>query len=190
MPHIIQQNLAAEIEWPSSLKFPITQNFQIPTAINCLNIMLLLFLAIIQIWLYHKKKNVIWAVSAISPTGYNIIWYAYDERNFFSIQILKLSSVLVVVVQASLERFTSFLIGLTDLDNSGIFIFFFFFLSIFQKIRICLKMLFEKIKPIKSSCFLYIKKKIIKKLLRSILKRFLFKYCVSLIQTLQHRHFW
>ena len=137
-----------------------------------------------------QKNNVIWAVSTISPTGYNIIWYAYDERNFFSIQILKLSSVLVVVVQASLERFTSFLIGLTDLDNSGIFIFFFFFLSIFQKIRICLKMLFEKIKPIKSSCFLYIKKKIIKKLLRSILKRFLFKYCVSLIQTLQHRHFW
>ena len=58
--------------------------------------------------------------------GYNIIWYAYDERNFFSIQILKLSSVLMVVVQASLERFTSFLIGLTDVDDSGIFIFFFF----------------------------------------------------------------
>ena len=95
--------------------------------------MLLLFLDIIQIWLYHKKKNVIWAVSAISPTGYNIIWYAYDERNFFSIQILKLSSVLVVVVQASLERFTSFLIGLTDLDNSGIFIFFFFFWVFFKR---------------------------------------------------------
>ena len=33
----------------------------------------------------------------------------------------------MVVVQASLERFTSFLIGLTDVDDSGIFIFFFFF---------------------------------------------------------------
>ena len=79
-----------------------------------------------------------------------------------------LKIVLVVIVPASLERFTFFLIGLIDLDDSAIFI----FLSIFQKIYICLKMLFQKIKPIISSWFLYIKKKIMKKL--SILQKVLF----------------
>ena len=57
-----------------------------------------------------------------------------------------------MVVPATLERFTFFLIGLIDLDDSAILI----FLSIFQKIRICLKMLFQKLKPIISSYFLYV----------------------------------
>ena len=30
-----------------------------------------------------QKNNVIGAVSIISLTGYNIIWYACDERKFF-----------------------------------------------------------------------------------------------------------
>ena len=94
-----------------------------------------------------------------------------------------LKVVLVVVVLASLKHFTFFLIGLSDLDDSALFN----FLSIFQKICIYLKILFQK-KPIICSCFVYIKKKIIKKLLRSILQNFLFK-CASLIETLQDRHF-
>ena len=77
----------------------------------------------------------------------------------------------MVAVPASLERFTFFFLGLSDIDDSAIFI----FPGIFQKIRKCLKMLFQKIKPIISSCFLYIKKKIIKKLIKSILQNFLFK---------------
>ena len=80
------------------------------------------------------------------------------ENSFFHSD---LKTVLVFAVTTSLERFTSFLLELSDLDDSSIFI----FLSIFQKICKCLKMLFQKIKPIISSCFLYIKKKIIKKLL-------------------------
>ena len=51
-----------------------------------------------------------------------------------------LKVVLVVVVPVISERFTFFLIGLIDLDDFDILI----FLSIFQKIRICLKMLFQK----------------------------------------------
>ena len=84
------------------------------------------------------------------------------ENYFFH---LDLKVVLVVVVLAILERFTFFLMRLIGLDDSAILI----FLSIFQKIRRCLKMLFQKIKPNISSRFLHIKKKIIKKLLRSIL---------------------
>ena len=41
------------------------------------------------------------------------------------------------VVLVVLECFTFFLMGLIDLNDSAIF--FFFFLSIFQKIRVCLK---------------------------------------------------
>ena len=127
MPHIIQQNLAAEIELILSLKFPTTQNFQMPTVINCLNIMLLLFTIFRYLpnfifsrntahLMISQKNNVIWAVSTISPTGYNIIWYASD-----------LKVVLVVIVLAMLEHFTFFLIELTDLDNSAILIFFEYF---------------------------------------------------------------
>ena len=68
-----------------------------------------------------QKNNVIRAVSIISPTGYNIIWYACDERKSFFPFSLKI--VLVEIVPASLERFTFFLIGLIDLDDSVIFIF-------------------------------------------------------------------
>ena len=74
------------------------------------------------------------------------------ENSFFNSDF---KVVLVVAVTASLERFTFFLLGLSDLDDSAIFI----FLSTFQKIHQCLKMLFQKIKPIKSTCFLYRKKK-------------------------------
>ena len=63
-----------------------------------------------------QKNNVIWAVSTISPTGYNIIWYASD-----------LKVVLVVIVRAILEHFTFFLIRLIDLDNYAILIFFEYF---------------------------------------------------------------
>ena len=154
MSHIIQRNLAAEVERISSLKFPTTQNFQILTVINCLNIMLLLFTTFRYLpnfifsrntarLMISQKNNVMWAVSTISPIGYNIIWYACDERKLFFPS---------VVVPATLERFTFFLIGLIDLDDSAILI----FLSIFQKIRICLKMLFQKLKPIISSYFLYV----------------------------------
>ena len=94
MSHIIQRNLAAEVERISSLKFPTTQNFQILTVINCLNIMLLLFTTFRYLpnfifsrntahLMISQKNNVIWAVSTISPTGYNIIWYACDERKLF-----------------------------------------------------------------------------------------------------------
>ena len=51
-----------------------------------------------------------------------------------------LKVVLVVVVLASLKHFTFFLIGLSDLDDSALFN----FLSIFQKICIYLKILFQK----------------------------------------------
>ena len=96
-----------------------------------------------------QKNNVIGAVSIISLTGYNIIWYACDERKIFFHSDLRV--VLVCAVTSSLERFTFFLLGLSDLDDSSIFI----FLNIFQKIRKCLKMLFQKIKPIISSSFSY-----------------------------------
>ena len=60
LSHIIQQNLAVEIEWLSSLKFPATQNFQIPAVINYLpplNFVQTSYLAeILYIWWYHPKK--------------------------------------------------------------------------------------------------------------------------------------
>ena len=136
MSHIIQRNLAAEIEWISSFKFLTTQNFQVPTVIKSLDIMLLLFTTFRYLpnfifsrktahLIILQKTNVIWAVSIISPTGYNIIWYARDERkSFFP---FSLNIVLVEIVPASLERFTFFLIGLIDLDDSAIFIFWLFF---------------------------------------------------------------
>ena len=52
LSHIMQQNLAAEIECISSLKFPTMQHFQMPTVINCLNIMLR----------YNKKSRDIFSV--------------------------------------------------------------------------------------------------------------------------------
>ena len=136
MSHIIQRNLAAEIEWISSFKFLTTQNFQMPTVIKSLDIMLLLFTTFRYLpnfifsrntahLMISQKNNVIWAVSTISPTGYNIIWYACDERKSFFPFSLKI--VLVEIVPASLERFTFFLIGLIDLDDSVIFIFWVFF---------------------------------------------------------------
>ena len=83
LSHIIQQNLAAKIDWILSLKFPTMQNFQMPS-VNCLNIMLLLFtffrsskLHLQQkYWTfdYITKNYLIWAVSTIS-TDYDIIWY-------------------------------------------------------------------------------------------------------------------
>ena len=72
-----------------------------------------------------QKNNVMWAVSIISLTGYNIIWYACDERKFFFHSDLK--AVLVVAVPASLERFTFFLLGLSDLGESAVFNFWVFF---------------------------------------------------------------
>ena len=118
--------------------------------------------------------GLIQAVSIISFTGYNIIWYACGERKFFFPSDL-------VAVSASLEGFTFRLLGLCHLDDSAIFI----FLSIFQKILKNLKMLFQKIKPVISSCFLYIKKKIIKYIYFFSFK-FLFSFsnnCTTLINT-------
>ena len=48
---------------------------------------------------------------------------------------------LLVSALASLECFNSFLLGLTDLDDFAIFKFYF---EYFQKIHLCLKMLFQK----------------------------------------------
>ena len=107
-----------------------------PTVIKSLDIMLLLFTTFRYLpnfifsrktahLIILQKTNVIWAVSIISPTGYNIIWYTRDERkSFFP---FSLNIVLVEIVPASLERFTFFLIGLIDLDDSAIFIFWLFF---------------------------------------------------------------
>ena len=78
----------------------------------------------------------------------------------------------MVAVLASFELFTFFLIGLNDLNDSAIFI----FLSIFQKIRMSKNVVSKN-----KCCFSYklmlleIKKKIMKKLLRSILQEVLFK---------------
>ena len=77
------------------------------------------------------------------------------ENSFFNSD---LKVILMVAVPASCGRFTFWLSGLSGLDYFTIFIFF----SIFQKTRKCIKMLFQKIKPIISPCFLYIKKIIIK----------------------------
>ena len=63
---------------------------------------------------------------------------AMKENSFFHSD---LKVVLVAVLPAISERFTSFLIGLIDLDDSAILI----LMILFQKICICLKMLFQKI---------------------------------------------
>ena len=84
-----------------------------------------------------------------------------------------LKVVLVVNAPVSLERFTFFLLGLSDLDDSAIFKFCF---EYFEKLLVCLKMLFKKIKPFISFCF---SKKIIKKLLKSIPQNF---YLNSVLQ--------
>ena len=128
MSHIIQRNLAEVVERILSLKFPTIQNFQIQTVVHYLNIITLLLFTTFRYLpnfifsrntahlMISQKNNVIWAVSTISRTGYNIIWYASD-----------LKVVLVVIVLAMLEHFTFFLIELTDLDNSAILIFFEYF---------------------------------------------------------------
>ena len=77
----------------------------------------------------------------------------------------------MVNTPASLERFTFFLLGLSDLDDSAIFKFCF---EYFSKDLYMSKNNVKKIKPI-SSCFLYTKIKIIKKLLKSISQNVLFK---------------
>ena len=70
----------------------------------------------------------------------------------------------MVVVPAISERFIFFLIGLIDLDDSDILILF----EYFSKDSYMSKNI-AKIKPVISSCFLNVKIKMIKKLLRSIL---------------------
>ena len=107
---------------------------------------------ILHIWWYHEKimyyqQFQLYLLLAITSSGTPVM----KESSFFHSD---LKFVLVVVVTTSLDRFTFFLLGLSDLDDSAIFI----FLSIFQKICKCLKMLFQKVKPIISPCFLYIKK--------------------------------
>ena len=107
------------------------------------------------------------------------------KENYFFHSDLKV--VLVVVVPAILERFTFFLTGLIDLDNSAILIFF----EYFSKDSYMFKNVVSKNKAnYKLMLLVHKEKKIIKKLSRSILQKFLFKYCASLIETLQHRHFW
>ena len=103
-----------------------------PTVIKSLDIMLLLFTTFRYLpnfifsrntahLMISQKNNVIWAVSTISPTGYNIIWYACDERKSFFPFSLKI--VLLEIGPDRLERFTFFFIGLSYLDDSAIFIF-------------------------------------------------------------------
>ena len=66
LSHIIQQDLAAEIEWLSSLKFPTTQNFKYLLLLIALtlgfyylpplDIVQTSYLAeMLHIWWYHKK---------------------------------------------------------------------------------------------------------------------------------------
>ena len=174
MSHVIQWNLAAEFERISSLKFSSPQNFQIPTVINCLNIMLLLFTTFRYLpnfifsrntahLMISQKNNVIWAVSTISPTGYNIIWYACDERKlFFPFRFEGCLSA------GCSGQFGTFYFLLNRTDWSWRFSMFIFF-EYFWKDLYMSKNVVSKIEPIISSCFLYLQKKIINKLLRSIL---------------------
>ena len=94
LSHTIQQNLAAEIEWIYPLKFLTMQNFQMPTLINCLNIMLLLFTTFKYRYLPNfifswktahliLQKIYMSSFNYISYWLYNITWYAYDERKSF-----------------------------------------------------------------------------------------------------------
>ena len=71
----------------------------------------------------------------------------------------------MVAVRDSLKRFTFFLLGLSDLDNSVIFIFF-FFLSNFQKICTRSKNVVSKNKANYKLMLLVHKEKISKKLLK------------------------
>ena len=114
-------------------------------------------------------RTIIWAVPITSLTGYNIIWYACDERKFFF--PFRFESCASGGCSSQLGTFHFLLIRT---EWSWLF-YHFHFLGIFQKICKCIKMLFQKIKPIISSSFLYIKKIIIKKLSKSILQNILFK---------------
>ena len=111
MSHIIQWNLAAEVERISSLKFPATQNFQICTVINCLNIMLLLFT------IFRYLPNFIFSRSTahlMTSQNNNVIW----AEQFQIYLLLALTSFGMFVMKEN---------------------YFFHFLSFFQKIPICLK---------------------------------------------------
>ena len=66
-----------------------------------------------------------WAVSTIPPTGYKSFGMLVMKENYFFRSYLKVVS--VVVISAILERFTFFLIGLIDLDDSAILVFSGFF---------------------------------------------------------------
>ena len=66
-----------------------------------------------------------WAVLIISLTGYKSSATLVMKQNSFFSSDLKV--VLLVAVTTSLERFTFFLVGLSDLDDSAIFIFWVFF---------------------------------------------------------------
>ena len=90
-----------------------------------------------------------------------------------------LKVVLVVNAVASLEGFTFFLLGLSDLNVSAIFKFCF---EYFSKDSYMSKNVVKKIKPIISSYFLYTKKKSYQQILQSISQNFLFKQCASLIE--------
>ena len=71
----------------------------------------------------------------------------------------------MVAIRDSLKRFTFFLLGLSDLDNSVIFNFF-FFLSNFQKICTMSKNVVSKNKANYKLMLLVHKEKISKKLLK------------------------
>ena len=95
------------------------------------------------------------------PSGANVLEAQYEQFQLYLLLALTsfgtlvmkdnsffnsdLKVILVVVVPASCGRFTFWLSGLSGLDYFTIFI----FLSIFQKTRKCIKMLFQKIKAIK-----------------------------------------
>ena len=118
----------------------------------------------------------------ISLTGKHQLMLVIKGIFFFHSDLKVL---LVVAAPASLECFTFFLLGLGD---SAIFK---LCLENFSKDSYISKNVASKNKANYniSSCFLYRKKKIFKKLLKSILQNFFVKWCASLIEALQHRHF-
>ena len=105
-------------------------------------------------WLIFGNKatcfGLIRAVSTISLTGYDIIWYACGERKFFFPFRFE-----GCFGGGCSGQFGTFYFLLIRTVWSWWFCSFHFF-SIFQKIRKCLKILFQKIKPVISACFLYI----------------------------------
>ena len=108
---------------------------------------------ILHIWCI-TKNNVIWAVLTISPTGYNTIWYACDERKLFF--PFRFEGCLGGGRSGHLGTFYFLL---NRADWSWWFYYFNFFVYFSKDLGIS-KMLFQKIKPIISSCFLTYKKKL------------------------------